>query len=170
MKNSKVTSVQSNGSWEGKYGIMYKFEIGFENGDVGEYSSKNQEQNKFVIGTNAEYEYTDGKFPKVKPVYIKPDSFNNSFSNSSNDNPDRQKVISKLSVLKSAIEFDNNCTVEDVLKNAQTFYDWAMGVNNKSDNFDSRLKSKIDEITDSNQYASAFDAKFKGSTPDDLPF
>ena len=49
MKNSKVTSVQSNGSWEGKYGIMYKFEIGFENGDVGEYSSKNQEQNKFVI-------------------------------------------------------------------------------------------------------------------------
>ena len=46
MKNSKVTSVQSNGTWEGKYGMMYKFEIGFENGDVGEYSSKNQEQNK----------------------------------------------------------------------------------------------------------------------------
>ena len=170
MKNSKVTSVQSNGSWEGKYGIMYKFEIGFENGDVGEYSSKNQEQNKFVIGTNADYEYTDGKFPKVKPVYIKPDSFNNSFSNSSNDNPDRQKLIVKQSSLKAAVEFDNKCSPEDVLKNADMFYNWVMGLNNTSDNFDSRLKSKIDEITDPNQYASAFDAKFKGSTPDDLPF
>ena len=128
MKNSKVTSVQSNGSWEGKYGVMYKFEIGFENGDVGEYSSKNQEQNKFVIGTNAEYEYTDGKFPKVKPVYIKPESFNNSFSNSSNDNPDRQKLIVKQSSLKAAVEFDNKCSPEDVLKNADMFYNWVMGV------------------------------------------
>ena len=128
MKNSKVTSVQSNGSWEGKYGVMYKFEIGFENGDVGEYSSKNQEQNKFVIGTNADYEYTDGKFPKVKPVYIKPDSFNNSFSNSSNDNPDRQKLIVKQSSLKAAVEFDNKCSPEDVLKNADMFYNWVMGV------------------------------------------
>ena len=147
MKNSKVTSVQSNGSWEGKYGIMYKFEIGFENGDVGEYSSKNQEQNKFVIGTNAEYEYTDGKFPKVKPVYIKPESFNNSFSNSSNDNPDRQKLIVKQSSLKAAVEFDNKCSPEDVLKNADMFYNWVMGKNNTSDNFDSRLQNKIDEIT-----------------------
>lgn len=146
MKNSKVTSVQSNGSWEGKYGVMYKFEIGFENGDVGEYSSKNQEQNKFVIGTNAEYEYTDGKFPKVKPVYIKPDSFNNSFSNSSNDNPDRQKLIVKQSSLKAAVEFDNKCSPEDVLKNADMFYNWVMGLNNTSDNFDSRLKNKINQI------------------------
>jgi hypothetical protein len=146
MKNSKVTSVQSNGSWEGKYGVMYKFEIGFDNGDVGEYSSKNQEQNKFVIGTNADYEYTDGKFPKVKPVYIKPDSFNNSFSNSSNDNPDRQKLIVKQSSLKAAVEFDNKCSPEDVLKNADMFYNWVMGINNTSDNFDSRLKNKVDEI------------------------
>ena len=147
MKNSKVTSVQSNGSWEGKYGIMYKFEIGFENGDVGEYSSKNQEQNKFVIGTSAEYEYTDGKFPKVKPVYAKPESFNNSFSNASNDNPDRQKLIVKQSSLKAAVEFDNKCSPEDVLKNADMFYNWVMGKNNTSDNFDSRLQNKIDEIT-----------------------
>ena len=167
MKNSKVTSVQSNGTWEGKYGMMYKFEIGFENGDVGEYSSKNQEQNKFVIGTNAEYEYTDGKFPKVKPVYIKPDNFNQSSPQKSDD---VQKLIVKQSSLKSAVDYDNKCSQEDVLKNAQMFYDWVMGLNNTSNNFDSRLKNKIDEITDPNQYASAFDAKFKGSTPDDLPF
>lgn len=167
MKNSKVTSVQSNGTWEGKYGMMYKFEIGFENGDVGEYSSKNQEQNKFVIGTNSEYEYTDGKFPKVKPVYIKPDNFNQSSPQKSDD---VQKLIVKQSSLKSAVDYDNKCSQEDVLKNAQMFYDWVMGLNNTTNNLDSRLKNKIDEITDPNQYASAFDAKFKGSTPDDLPF
>tara|TARA_R110002050_G_scaffold169521_2_gene301256 strand:- start:24 stop:536 length:513 start_codon:yes stop_codon:yes gene_type:complete len=170
MKNSKVTSVQSNGTWEGKYGMMYKFEIGFENGDVGEYSSKNQEQNKFVIGTNAEYEYTDGKFPKVKPVYIKPESFNKSFNNSANDNPDRQKLIVRQSSLKAAVEYNSNCSSDEVLDNADKFYNWVMETNKTSDNFDSRLKNKIDEITDPNQYVSAFDAKFKGSTPDDLPF
>ena len=167
MKNSKVTSVQSNGTWEGKYGMMYKFEIGFENGDVGEYSSKNKDQDKFNIGSKTDYEYTDGKFPKVKPVYIKPDNFNQSSPQKSDD---VQKLIVKQSSLKSAVDYDNKCSQEDVLKNAQMFYDWVMGLNNTSNNLDSRLKNKIDEITDPNQYASAFDAKFKGSTPDDLPF
>ena len=160
MKNSKVTSVQSNGSWEGKYGVMYKFEIGFENGDVGEYSSKNQEQNKFAIGTNSDYEYTDGKFPKVKPVYIKPDSFNQS-------NP-KQDVnvnnsIARAVAFKGAIDYDNQCTQEDVIKNAKYFYDNWLCDNNV-------VQKKVDKVADPNQYASAFDAKFKGSTPDDLPF
>ena len=167
MKNSKVTSVQSNGTWEGKYGMMYKFEIGFENGDVGEYSSKNKDQDKFNIGSKTDYEYTDGKFPKVKPVYIKPDNFNQSSPQKSDD---VQKLIVKQSSLKAAVDYDNKCSQEDVLKNAQMFYDWVMGLNNTSDNFDSRLKNKLDEITDPNKYVSAFDAKFKDYTPDDLPF
>ena len=49
-KKSKVVSVQANGTWEGKYGVMYKYEVAFENGDAGEYSSKSAEQNKFVEG------------------------------------------------------------------------------------------------------------------------
>ena len=65
---------------------------------------------------------------------------------------------------------NTKCTDTELLIKAETFAQWVIGVNNKSDNFDSRLKNKIDEITDPNQYASAFDAKFKGSTPDDLPF
>ena len=47
IKKSKVMSVQANGTWEGSYGVMYKNEIVFQNGDVGEYSSKSKEQNKF---------------------------------------------------------------------------------------------------------------------------
>ena len=49
-KKSKVTEVQSNGTWEGNYGTMYKYEIVFDNGDCGEYSSKSEDQTKFVIG------------------------------------------------------------------------------------------------------------------------
>jgi len=78
IKTSKVKSVQANGTWEGKFGLMYKFEVSFENGDTGEYSSKSQDQTKFVEGQEAEYEYTDGKFPKVKPFYAQPSS-NGSF-------------------------------------------------------------------------------------------
>ena len=39
-KKSTVTNVQSNGTWDGQYGLMHKFEVSFENGDVGEYLSK----------------------------------------------------------------------------------------------------------------------------------
>ena len=68
IKKSKVTSVQNNGTWEGKFGLMYKFEVEFENGDCGEYSSKSQDQTKFVADQETDYEFIDGKFPKVKPV------------------------------------------------------------------------------------------------------
>ena len=47
-KKSIVKSVTPNGTWEGQYGLMYKFEIEFENGDVGEYLSKSENQDKFV--------------------------------------------------------------------------------------------------------------------------
>ena len=38
MKKSTVTRVAGNGTWEGKYGLMYKFEVEMENGDIGENS------------------------------------------------------------------------------------------------------------------------------------
>jgi len=47
VKTSKVVAVTPNGTWDGSYGTMYKFEIVFQNGDVGEYSSKSKDQNKF---------------------------------------------------------------------------------------------------------------------------
>tara|TARA_R100000458_G_C8191257_1_gene184899 strand:+ start:356 stop:760 length:405 start_codon:yes stop_codon:yes gene_type:complete len=69
MKNSKVVRVTANGTWEGNYGLMYKFEIEMENGDCGEYSSKSQDQTKFVEGQQTDYEFIDHeKFPKIKPV------------------------------------------------------------------------------------------------------
>jgi len=153
MKNSIVKSIQPNGTWDGKYGLMYKFEIGFENGDVGEYSSKNKDQDKFNIGSKTDYEYIDGKFPKVKPVYIKPDSFNQS---SPKQDVNVNNSIARAVAFKGAVEFDNQCTPEVVLKNAKYFYD-----NWLCDNYD--VQNKVDKVS------KAFNDKFSDQS-DDLPF
>ena len=67
IKKGIVGSVQSNGTWEGKYGMMYKYEVTIGE-DVGEYSSKSENQNKFVVGQEVEYEFIGGQYPKIKPV------------------------------------------------------------------------------------------------------
>ena len=128
IKKSKVTNVQNNGTWEGKFGLMYKFEIDFQNDDCGEYSSKSKDQNKFVIGEEVEYEFIDGKFPKVKPVYQKPDFASNGFSGGYKKDDTVQKMIVKQSSLKSAVDYcsGGNCSTSDVLKLAQEFVDWVM--------------------------------------------
>lgn len=67
MKKSKVTRVTGNGTWEGSYGLMHKFEIEMENGDIGENLSKSSEC-KFIEGQETDYEFIDGQYPKIKPV------------------------------------------------------------------------------------------------------
>ena len=125
MKNSKVTNIQANGTWEGKFGTMYKFEVTFENGDCGEYSSKSKDQNKFVIGQNADYEFMGGQFPKVKPVWVQQQQ--QAPKQRPQANGDVQDMIVKQSSLKAAVEFcDKNCSVEDVIDNAEIFYKWVM--------------------------------------------
>ena len=191
MKNSKVTSVQPNGTWEGKFGLNYKFEISFENGDVGEYSSKNKEQNKFIVGQQTDYEYTDGKFPKVKPVYIKPDNFNKSnnytSSNSSNDN--RQLSIVRQSSITRAIEFMNLMNLinpvkytreqlrQIIFEEAEGFEKWVMrsDVQNKVDMIKKSFDAEVKNLANSNVYEkhtgiTGVDNAIEEATNDDLPF
>ena len=136
IKKSKVKSVQANGTWEGKFGMMYKFEVEFENEDFGEYSSKTQDQTKFVVGEEMEYEFIDGHFPKVKPVYQKPDFVSNGVSGSYKKDDTVQKLIVKQSSLKAAVDYcsGGNCSTSDVLKVAQEFSDWVMENKNPNEN------------------------------------
>ena len=136
IKKSKVTNVQANGTWEGKFGLMYKNEVEFENGDIGEYSSKTQYQDKFVEGKETEYEFIGGKFPKVKPVYQQPKSFGGGFSGGYKKDDNVQKMIVKQSSLKSAVDFcdTKSCSVEDVIRVAQQFTDWVMENKTNNDN------------------------------------
>jgi len=126
MKTSKVTQVQSNGTWEGNYGMMYKFEVTFENGDCGEYSSKSEQQTKFVEGQSADYEFIGGKFPKVKPFYAPPQSNGQSFNYKKDDNV--QHLIVRQSSLKAAVDYcrGSNCSPEEVCESAQLFAEWVM--------------------------------------------
>ena len=128
IKTSKVKSVQANGTWEGKFGMMYKFEVEFENEDFGEYSSKTQDQNKFVEGQEMEYEFIDGHFPKVKPVYQKPDFASNGFSGGYKKDDNVQKLIVKQSSLKAAVDYcsGGNFEPNQVLGIAREFVDWVM--------------------------------------------
>ncbi len=79
MKISKVTTAQpvvdTNGqpkSWNHQeYGLFYVHFIQFENGDKGEYNSKEQNQTKFTVGQDADYEYTPNQNPQY-PGKIKP--------------------------------------------------------------------------------------------------
>ena len=119
IKKSKVTNVQNNGTWEGKFGLMYKFEIDFQNDDCGEYSSKSKDQNKFVIGEEVEYEFIDGKFPKIKPI--------STFQPNFRKDDHVQKYIIKQSSLKCAVEIciaEGIYSTDDVIARAEVFVDW----------------------------------------------
>lgn len=104
IKKSKVIQAVGNGSWSSeKYGTFYKFEIHFENGDHGEYSSKDQNQSKFIVGQEAEYSITskdvNGKtFYQIKPQQSQA-SGGGSFTPKAKD-PETEKRITRMSVLK----------------------------------------------------------------------
>ena len=73
MKTDKVKSVQANGTWDGKYGLMYKYEVSMENGDTGEYSSNKytsitDDNFPFPEGKEVNYDFQDGQYPKIKTV------------------------------------------------------------------------------------------------------
>jgi len=58
MKNSKITALQSNGTWQTKRGdIMYSFEIQFEDGQVGQCNAKTEEP-PYAVGDSVFYEVT----------------------------------------------------------------------------------------------------------------
>ena len=124
IKTSKVVAAQPDGTWEGKYGVMYKHEIAFENGDCGEYSSKSADQNKFVVGQETEYEFIDGKFPKVKPV----NNFQQGGFSAAPKSDKVQEYIVKQSSLKCAVDFviANGGDEARVIEIADMFTTWVL--------------------------------------------
>lgn len=72
-KKSKVKSVQGNGTWNSPNGLFYKWEVEFENGDVGGAMTKKTPQDRFVVGKETSYTIEDRNgFKVVKYVDEKP--------------------------------------------------------------------------------------------------
>lgn len=126
-KQSKVKSVQATGTWDGHYGTMYKFEVEFENGDVGEYSAKTAEQTKFIEGVEAEYTFTGDKFKKVKPIFKPMPGAYKGTLDTSPANANRETLIIRQSCLKVASELYVNGklkNVNEMIEKANLFVKW----------------------------------------------
>ena len=129
-KTSIVKDIKSAGEpYTGQYGTLYGFYVTFENGDNGKYNSKSADQNKFVVGQEATYDYIpreyNGKtYYTVKPVnpqYATPTSGGSAPSGS---HTSKDESIIRQTALKAAAELGG--TPQQVIANAQTFADWVM--------------------------------------------
>jgi hypothetical protein len=136
MKNSKVVNVQGSGMFK----ELYVFEVELDNGDIGKIYRKSNDS-KLSIGQDISYTINDKGSIKIVTDYQK-----NNQSQSSPKQDDVQKLIVKQSSLKAAVDYDNKCSPEDVLKNAQMFYEWVWGltptqtkINKVAEKFDSDL-------------------------------
>jgi hypothetical protein len=136
MKNSKVVNVQGSGMFK----ELYVFEVELDNGDIGKIYRKSNDS-KLSVGQDISYTINDKGSIKIVTDYQK-----NNQSQSSPKQDDVQKLIVKQSSLKAAVDYDNKCTPEDVLKNAQMFYEWVWGltptqskINKVAEKFDSDL-------------------------------
>lgn len=125
-KRSAVTNVTANGSFDGQYGTLYKFEITFANGDSGEYASKSKDQNKFQVGVETDYTITGRTFKdriyyKIAPVMAQPGT--NSFAQKAPKDPETGKHIMRMSVLKVAgdLVINGDIKLHEILAYAQIF-------------------------------------------------
>ena len=131
-KTSIVKDIKSAGQpYTGQYGTLYGFYVTFENGDNGKYNSKSEDQNKFVVGQEATYDYIpreyNGKtYYTVKPVnpQYAPQSVSNGTSQGGGTHTSKDESIIRQTALKAAAELGG--TPQQVIANAQTFADWVM--------------------------------------------
>jgi len=100
-KSSKITNVVGAGTWDGQYGTMYRFEVEMENGDAGQVLTKKEQQETYVIGDTINYEFIDGKFPRIKRLFDNP--LNNTPSPKANNV--NQDIIVRQVAFKGAVEF-----------------------------------------------------------------
>lgn len=143
VKTSTVKSVQSGGKpYETKFGMLYPHDITMTNGDAGTYSSKSEDQDKFQQGMVVDYQFIDGQYPKIKPHFAQ--SYNQKFgSGGRSANPqtgtvinsrtgevletDTQKQIIRQSSIRTAAEHcKGNCSIEDLIDNAEMIYNWCV--------------------------------------------
>ena len=169
MKTAKVVSVTPKGDFAFNGKTFYKFFVSLDNGDSGEYNSVKADQDKFVAGSEVEYELTSNQYGnKIKPVYSQGGGGSYSGSgyskgNYSSGNDDKQKLIVKQTALKAAVDFlkDKQAKSADVLKVADAFVEWVLEQPKQDTNYDTHFSSREEKIETAK-------AIVNGGTDDDL--
>ena len=125
-KTSIVKDIKSAGQpYTGQYGTLYGFYVTFENGDNGKYNSKSADQNKFVVGQEATYDYIPREYNGKTYYTVKPVNPQYAPSGaSSGSHTSKDESIIRQTALKAAAELGG--TPQQVIANAQTFADWVM--------------------------------------------
>ncbi|QDP64177.1 MAG: hypothetical protein Unbinned2250contig1000_36 [Prokaryotic dsDNA virus sp.] len=113
MKNSKITALQSNGTWETKRGdTMYSFEIQFEDEQVGQCNAKTAEP-PYALGDTVFYEVTRStNFGDVLKVTKNDPSAFNGTSNGAPKNDEVKKNIENSWAIKTAVMIIGECKAE----------------------------------------------------------
>jgi hypothetical protein len=125
-----------------------------DNGDIGEYSSKSKDQNKFVLGQETEYEWhsrnVNGKvYHNIKPVKQEFQPNRSGLGFQKTTNPDRDVQIVRQSSLNRATDLCINGKIElaDVLVYAEVFVNYVQtGAKAQSNN--PGTQEMIDQIKD----------------------
>jgi len=166
---AKVVSVSPKGDYQLRDGkTLYKFFVSMDNGDSGEYSSVKPDQDKFIVGQEAEYELTSTQYGnRIKPVYSQGGGFSGggySKPSYSSGGDDKQKLIVKQSCLKAAVDLlkDKGAKSTDVLKVADSFVSWVLEEDKKETSYDNHFSSREEKIQVANAIVNGQD--------DDLPF
>ena len=127
-QKSVVKAVTPNGTDEGKYGLMYKFDIEFENDEYGTAMGKSQEC-RFIVGQETSYErssreYNGQTFYNVK--YVNEDYTPGSGGKGFKKDPKTEARIVRMNVLQRAVDLAiaDKITLSDVPKVASSFADW----------------------------------------------
>lgn len=101
---SKITKVTGNGKWESPNGLLYKFEVEFENHDVGGVMTKDLEHKKWQVGETVGYtKEVKGNFTNFKRVEEKPGFGGNPNYQRAPFNPDADAKKQAMIVLQSSL-------------------------------------------------------------------
>lgn len=125
IKKGIVKSIQADGTWKSDYGLFYRWEITIGN-DTGLYLSKDENQSRFVLGSEVSYQW-DGAKNRIKyqnPEYDKPFQ-----SNEKQTGPSfRDHLIVKQNALGNAIQYFANggCQSDQILDTAEMYANWVL--------------------------------------------
>lgn len=133
-KQAKVTEVKENlRKWDGPKGTLYYHEIYFDNGDKGQWGSISITCDKFKAGEIADYTIEEKESNGYKNYIIRPVQQNGAGGFKPKDNKD-QGIITALSCLSSSVNLHartSNSSAEDVIRDAEKFFNYAMSKTTK---------------------------------------
>ena len=105
MIKTTIKTIQANGTWEGKFGVMYQFEVELEDSTVGEVNAKT-ETPPYTVGSTVWYEIKGenayGK--KLKITTSDPDQQSGGFKAPAPQGSDTQTRIENSWAVQTAIQ------------------------------------------------------------------